>query len=144
MIDFEFVLWYINKHYFFTGLKFKTKYSNEDTFSYGEFFNRITTSLAIDTLDNKEILNDSINKWYRRLQIEAKTDILDFIKYKYKVRLGFRNWEMVTMSGKIITIDNIIRDLKGKYDKDFVEPIIEQWFENQVIIEGEKIMLKFN
>lgn len=144
MIDFKFVLWYINKHYLFTGFKFKTKYTNEEPFSYGEFFNRITTSLAIDTLDNKEILNDSINKWYRRLQIESKTDILDFVKYKYKVRLGFRNWEMVTMSGKIITIDNIIRDLKDKYDKDFIEPIIEQWFENQVIIEGEKIMLKFN
>lgn len=144
MIDFEFVLWYINKHYLFTGLKFKTKYTNEEPFSYGEFFSRITSSLALDTLDNKKLLGESINKWYRSLQIEAKNDVLDFVKYKYKIRLGFRNWEIATMSGKTITIDNIIRDLKGKYDKDFIEPIIEQWFENQVIIEGEKIMLKFN
>lgn len=143
MIDFEFVLWYINKHYLFTGLKFKTKYVNEEPFSYGEFFSKITNSLALDNLDNKETLADSINKWYKKLQIEAKTDVLDFVKYKYKIRLGFRNWEITTMSGKTITVDNIVKDLKYKYDKDFVETIIDKWFENQVINQSEKIILNF-
>jgi transcriptional regulator CtsR len=68
---------------------------------------------------------------------------LDFIKYKYKIRLGFRNWEIATMSGKTITIDNIVKDLKGKYDKEFIEPIIDEWFENQVINQSEKIILNF-
>jgi hypothetical protein len=143
MIDFNFVLWYINKHYFFTGSKFKTKYVNGESFSYNEFFDRITNSLALDTLDNKRLLSNSIYEWYRKTQIESKIDILDFIKYKYKIRLGFRNWEIATMSGKTITIDNIVKDLKGKYDKEFIEPIIDEWFENQVINQSEKIILNF-
>ena len=143
MIDFNFVLWYINKHYFFTGSKFKTKYVNGESFSYNEFFDRITNSLALDTLDNKNLLSNSIYEWYRKIRIESKIDILDFIKYKYKIRLGFRNWEIATMSGKTITIDNIVKDLKGKYDKEFIEPIIDEWFENQVINQSEKIILNF-
>jgi hypothetical protein len=143
MIDFNFVLWYINKHYFFTGSKFKTKYVNGESFSYNEFFDRITNSLALDTLDNKRLLSNSIYEWYRKIRIESKIDILDFIKYKYKIRLGFRNWEIATMSGKTITIDNIVKDLKGKYDKEFIEPIIDEWFENQVINQSEKIILNF-
>ncbi len=47
------------------------------------------------------------------------------------------------MSGKTITIDNIVKDLKGKYDKEFIEPIIDEWFENQVINQSEKIILNF-
>lgn len=143
MIDFNFVLWYINKHYFFTGSKFKTKYVNGESLSYNEFFDRITNSLALDILDNKRLLSNSIYEWYRKIQIESKIDILDFIKYKYKIRLGFRNWEIATMSGKTITIDNIVKDLKGKYDKEFIEPIIDEWFENQVINQSEKIILNF-
>jgi len=143
MIDFEFVLWYINKHYLFTGSKFRTKYMNEDLFSYNVLFDRITSSLALDNLDNKQSLANSINDWYRKHQFEAKIDVLDFIKYKYKIKLGFTNWQIVTMSGKTITIDNIVKDLKGKYDKDFIEPIVDEWFENQVIAHSEKFMLNF-
>ena len=47
------------------------------------------------------------------------------------------------MSGKTITVDNIVKDLKYKYDKDFVETIIDKWFENQVINQSEKIILNF-
>jgi hypothetical protein len=143
MIDFNFVLWYINKHYFFTGTKFKTKYANAETFSYDEFLYIITYSLALDTLDNKRLLSNSIYEWYCKSQIEYKIDILDFIKYKYKIRLGFRNWEISSMTGKTITIDNIVKDLKGKYDKEFIKPIIDEWLENQIINQSEKIILNF-
>lgn len=142
MTDSEFILWYIEKHYLFTGSKFKTKYINEEPITYIQLINNIINSLAIEKIDNKS-LYDFLYNWYLDKQNESKLDILDFIKFKYKVTLGYRSWQLSQMNGKPTTIDKIILDFKGKYDKDFISNIINNWYENQVIEYSEKIILDF-
>jgi len=139
MTDYEFVLWYINKHYLFLGSKFKLKYNISNPIDFYEFLNNVGSSLAIKTDD----LHLFLMGWKNQKIKEYKTDILDFIKYKYKVKLGNTNWIISTMSGKQVSKTEIYNVLKNKYDYDFLENILDDWFENEIIKISEKTILNF-
>jgi hypothetical protein len=139
MTDYEFVLWYINKHYLFLGSKFKLKYNISNPIDFYEFLNNVGCSLAIKTDD----LHLFLMGWKNQKIKEYKTDILDFIKYKYKVKLGNTNWIISTMSGKQVSKTEIYNVLKNKYDYDFLENILDDWFENEIIKISEKTILNF-
>jgi hypothetical protein len=138
----EFVLWYINKLYIFTGTKLTIKYSR-DNVSFSTFVSDIKSSLNINTVDKKQI-NSFLHSWYLSKQEEAKNDLLDYIKFKYKVTLGPTNWEISKMNNKIIKVNDIILDVKKQYDKEFIENVVEEWFKNEVIKTSEKIILNFD
>lgn len=138
----EFVLWYINKLYIFTGTKLTIKYSR-DNVSFSTFVSDIKSSLNITTVDKKQI-NSFLHSWYLSKQEEAKNDLLDYIKFKYKVTLGPTNWEISKMNNKIIKVNDIILDVKKQYDKEFIENVVEEWFKNEIIKTSEKIILNFD
>ena len=144
MSDSEFVLWYVNKHYLFTGLKFKYKYHIKDNhITFGQLCDNVSNSTAINKIENKT-LHEFLLKWYNNKQIEAKLDALDFIKYKYKVTLGPTSWEIAKLSGKLVRKDEIVKDLNKKYDYDFIINLIDEWFDKEMIRITETSTLHFN
>ena len=134
MTDSEFVLWYINKHYLFTGTKFKQKYLiNEDSLTFSRLYRNVSDSIAIYKVEDKP-LYDFLNNWYIDKINSAKLDIFDYLKFKYKVILGPTNWSIAKMSGQIINVNEIINELSKKnYDKEFLSEILEEWFDNEMI-----------
>ena len=48
------------------------------------------------------------------------------------------------MNGTIIKQKDIVLDLKGKYDSEFIKNIVSQWFENELIRITEQSTLHFN
>jgi hypothetical protein len=143
MSDSEFVLWYVNKHYLFTGLKFKYKYHIKDNhITFGQLCDNVSNSTAINKIEDKT-LHGFLLKWYNNKQIEAKLDALDFIKYKYKVTLGPRSWEIAKLSGKLVKKDDIVKDLNKKYDSDFIINLIDEWFDTEMIRITETSTLHF-
>jgi hypothetical protein len=143
MSDSEFVLWYVNKHYLFTGLKFKYKYLiNENNISFSEFSDNISISTGLTKIGNKT-LREFLSGWYNDKKLEAKLDALDFIKYKYKVTLGPTNWVIAKLSGQIIKKDDIIKDFKKKYDHNFISNLVDEWFDNEMIRITENSTLHF-
>lgn len=144
MSDSEFVLWYVNKHYLFTGLKFKYKYHIKDNhITFGQLCDNVSNSTAINKIENKT-LHEFLLKWYNNKQIEAKLDALDFIKYKYKVTLGPTSWEIAKLSGKLVRKDEIVKDLNKKYDYEFIINLIDEWFDKEMIRITETSTLHFN
>lgn len=141
MNNHEFILWYINKHYLFLGSKFKLKYNTGEEIDFHTFFSNVESSLALSNISGFNL--SFINNWKTEKIKEYKRDILDFIKYKYKVILGPTNWSISTMSGKIINKEMIFTQLKSKYDYDFLEKIIDEWFENEIIKVSEATILNF-
>jgi hypothetical protein len=143
MSDSEFVLWYVNKHYLFTGLKFKYKYHIKDNdITFGQLCDNVSSSIAINKIEN-QTLHQFLLKWYNNKRIEAKLDTLDFIKYKYKVTLGPRSWEIAKLSGKIVKKDDIVKDLNKKYDYNFIINLIDEWFDNEMVRITETSTLHF-
>jgi hypothetical protein len=143
MTESEFVLWYVNKHYLFTGSKFKYKYTLDETsISFAILYRNINDSIAIDKVDG-ELLYDFMLNWYTVNEKNAKIDVLDFLKYKYKVTLGPTNWVISKMSGKIVNTNNIISELNKHYDIEFLATTIEDWFENEMIRITETSTLHF-
>lgn len=143
MTESEFVLWYVNKHYLFTGSKFKYKYILDETsISFAILYRNINDSIAIDKIDG-ELLYDFMLNWYTVNGKNAKIDVLDFLKYKYKVTLGPTNWVIAKMSGKIVNTNNIISELNKHYDIEFLATTIEDWFENEMIRITETSTLHF-
>lgn len=139
MSESEFVLWYINKIYLFTGGEFKRKYLiDEPPISSYKLAKEVSSSLNVTEVDGFT-LSEFISKWYDEKRIEAKKDILDYIKFKYKVNLGYINWEITDMRGKKKTQSDIMVDFKSKYDIRFITSVIEEWFDNEVIRYNEKI-----
>ena len=144
MSDSEFVLWYVNKHYLFTGLKFKYKYHIKDNhITFGQLCDNVSNSTAINKIENKT-LHEFLLKWYNNKQIEAKLDALDFIKYKYKVTLGPTSWDIAKLSGKLVRKDEIVKDLNKKYDYEFIINLIDEWFDKEMIRITETSTLHFN
>lgn len=143
MKDSDFVLWYVNKHYLFTGIGFKYKYLiNENHINFNKFYNNILNSTGINKIGNKT-LREFLFKWYNTKISEAKLDILDYIKYKYKVTLGPTNWVITKMSGEIIKKSDIAIDLNKKYDSKLITNLIEQWFDDELIRITENSTLHF-
>lgn len=138
----EFVLWYVNKIYMFTGSKIKIKYS-DDYISFSEFVGNVKSSLNISIVDNKDMYT-FLSSWYLLKQKEGKNDLLDYIRFKYKVTLGDTNWEIMTMNNKPVKISDIVLNIKNKYDSDFVEKVVKYWFENEIISASEKLISNFN
>jgi hypothetical protein len=142
MSDSEFVLWYVNKHYLFTGSKFKHKYLGNEMITLSQLYDNVSSSTAINRIGNKT-LHSFLSEWISKLKYEAKSDALDFIKYKYKVTLGPRSWVIAKLSGKIVQKDDIINDLIKKYDSNFISDLIEEWFDNEMIRITEVSTLHF-
>lgn len=143
MNDSDFVLWYVNKHYLFTGLDFKYKYLiNEGHINFNIFYNNILNSTGINKIEGKT-LHEFLFKWYNTKTSEAKIDILDYIKYKYKVTLGPTKWVIAKMSGEIIKKSDIAIDLKKIYDSKLITNLIEQWFDDELIRITENSTLHF-
>jgi hypothetical protein len=143
MSDSEFLLWYINKIYLFTGSEIKYKYLVDDEpLSIYEVNENIKYSLNITDSTNKSF--NILKKWYDDLKYLATEDVIDFIKFKYKVSLGPTNWEITNFSGKKVTIEDIYIGLRGKYDEKFIKNIVNHWFENEIIKVSEDMILRFN
>lgn len=143
MNDSDFIFWYVNKHYLFTGIGFKYKYLiNENHINFDKFYNNILNSTGINKIGNKT-LREFLFKWYNTKISEAKLDILDYIKYKYKVTLGPTNWVIAKMSGEIIKKSDIAIDLNKKYDSKLITNLSEQWFDGELIRITENSTLHF-
>lgn len=142
MTDEEFVFWYIKKIYIFTGLKFRKKYLNDEV-TIINIIEDVRYSLSIDKLNNKTISKELLD-WYNKEQKNANNDILDYIRFKYKVTLGPTSWVISRMNGTTIKQKDIVSDLKGKYDSEFIKNIVSQWFENELIRITEQSTLHFN
>jgi hypothetical protein len=142
MTDEEFVFWYIKKICIFTGLKFRKKYLNDEV-TIINIIEDVRYSLSIDKLNNKTISKELLD-WYNKEQKNANNDILDYIRFKYKVTLGPTSWVISRMNGTIIKKKDIVSDLKGKYDSEFIKNIVSQWFENELIRITEQSTLHFN
>ena len=124
MSNSEFLLWYINKVYLFTGTKIKYKFMvGEEPLTLYELKENIQYSLNISDSD-KKITSELINKWYSDLKYYATEDVMDFIKFKYKVKLGPTNWEISNLKGKKVSTKDIELDLKGKYDEEFLSYLL--------------------
>ena len=144
MSNSEFLLWYINKVYLFTGNKIKYKFMvGEEPLTLYELKENIQYSLNIPDSDNKTT-SELINKWYSDLKYHATNDVMDFIKFKYKVKLGSTYWEIVNLKGKKVSTKDIQLDLKGKYDEEFLKNLVDKWFENEVIRVSEDMILRFD
>lgn len=142
MTDSEFILWYINKNYLFTGLKFKYKYSIKDDFSISQLYRNVLDAIPIDMVEGKP-LYDFILNWYSIKLNDSKMDVFDFLKFKYKVTLGQTSWVITKMSGQLVTIDDIIVMLNKNYDDEFLKSTIGEWYENEMIKITEQSMLHF-
>lgn len=138
----EFVLWYIDKLYLFTGSTLKRKYSI-DVLTFSEFVGEVKSSLNISIVDKKEMYS-FLHTWYSNKKKEAKIDLLDYIRFKYKVTLGPTNWVISNMKNKTVKISDVINDVKKQYDSDFIKEVVEEWFENEIINISEKLILNFN
>lgn len=142
MTDSEFILWYINKNYLFTGLKFKYKYCIKDDFTISQLYRNVLDAIPIDMVEGKP-LYDFIFNWYSIKLNDSKMDIFDFLKFKYKVTLGQTSWVITKMSGQPVTIDDIIVMLNKNYDDEFLKSTIGEWYENEMIKITEQSMLHF-
>jgi hypothetical protein len=143
MTESEFVLWYVNKHYLFNGLTMRYKYQHDNhSINFNSFCDKVKKSISIDILDG-ESLNNYLLSWFKNKQIEAKSDILDYIKYKYKVTLGPTSWVISKLNGKIVNECDIITCFKQKYENEFIERIIIDWYENEMIRITETSTLHF-
>lgn len=142
MTDSEFILWYINKNYLFTGLKFKYKYSIKDDFTISQLYRNVLDAIPIDMVEGKP-LYDFIFNWYSIKLNDSKMDVFDFLKFKYKVTLGQTSWVITKMSGQPVTIDDIIVMLNKNYDDEFLKSTIGEWYENEMIKITEQSMLHF-
>jgi hypothetical protein len=143
MSDTEFLLWYINKIYLFTGSEIKYKYLlDEEPLSIYEVNENVKYSLNIT--DSPDECFTILKKWYNDLRYYATEDLVDFIKYKYKITLGPRSWEIINLKGKKVTTKDICVDLRGKYDENFIKKVVDDWFDNEVIRVSEEMILKFN
>ena len=141
MSESEFVTWYINKIYIFTGTNFKRKYTYDNITLY-QLSNEIKSSLRMDKVSGNDILS-FISNMFRNKKMEYKLDTLDYIRLKYKIVLGYRNWEIVTLSGEPVDEVKIVSDLKHKYDLEFISEIVDEWFENEIVNLTEKSILQF-
>jgi hypothetical protein len=143
MNDSEFLLWYINKIYLFTGSEIKYKYLvDEQPLSIYEVNENVKYSLNIR--GSSDDCFTILKKWYNDLRHYATEDLIDFIKYKYKVTLGPRSWDIANLKGKKVTTKDICADLNGKYDEKFIKDVVDYWFDNEVIRVSEEMILKFN
>lgn len=143
MSDSEFLLWYINKIYLFTGSEIKYKYLvDEEPLNIYKLNENIRYSLNITDSTNQSFA--ILKKWYDDLRYSATEDIIDFIKFKYKVALGPTNWEITNFKGKKVTTKDICTQLRGKYDEKFIKNTVDHWFENEIIKVSEDMILRFD
>lgn len=144
MVDSKFVLNYLNNIYLFTGTEIKYKYFlDEEPLNLYQLIDNLKYSLHISDIDGKPI-SEFIHKWYMQLKKEATDDVLDFIKFKYKIILGSRNWEIIDFKGKKFKINDLELDLNKKYDENFLNDVINDWFDNEIIRLSEKMILTFD
>jgi len=143
MSESEFLLYYIDKKYICIGDKFRLKYVNDEPFGYHYFLGDLKYSLGFDKINGKPI-SEFLSTWYAQLIKDFENDILDFIRFKYKVKLGYTNWVISDFKNGEIKIKEIILKFKGKYSHDFTEKIINDWFVNEIVSISEKTILNFN
>lgn len=138
--DLEFIDWYLDKHYIFSGGKVYHKFNVNQTplFKYEivEMFCNVIPS-------NKDVVDKYVRDKIESNIKKNKEDIINFLNYNYKVKLGHRSWDIVNLRGKIITIDNIVQSYKYEINKGYVKKIISQWFEDEMINQTEKIIIDF-
>jgi hypothetical protein len=138
----EFVIWYLNKLYLCKGQKIYYKFLiNEESLTLYQLKENIHYSLGFNDIKTTDNL---INNWYQTIINSFKDDILDYLKFKYKVILGSNSWWIVNFKGDKTSINDIKLELIKKYDNDFLDEIIDEWFDNEVIKLSESLMFKFD
>jgi hypothetical protein len=143
MTESEFLFYYINKKYVCLGDGFRLKYLNDEPFGYYYFLDDLKYSLGFDEINNKPI-SELVKTWHNQLIKDFENDILDYIRFKYKVKLGYRNWVICDFKGKEIEIKDIVYEFKSKYSYSFIEKIINNWFVNECVRISEQTILNFN
>lgn len=138
--DLDFIDWYLDKHYIFSGDKVYHKFNVNQAPLYKyeivEMFCNVIPS-------NKDVVDKYVRDKIESNVKKSKEDIINFLNYNYKVKLGHRSWDIVNLRGKIITIDNIVQSYKYEINKEYVEKIISKWFEDEMINQTEKIIIDF-
>jgi hypothetical protein len=143
MDDAEFVMWYVNKHYIFTGTKFKYRFLiNELPITINELNDNISNSISIKHVGSETLYNFLID-WYNKERLKYKLDILDFLRFKYKVSLGLRSWIISDFKNKEVKKNDIFNFLSKNYDKDFIDEVINYWVDNEMIMITESTTIRF-
>jgi hypothetical protein len=138
----EFVIWYLNKLYLCKGKKIYYKFLiNEESLTLYQLKENIHYSLGFNDIKTTDKL---INNWYQTIINSFKGDILDYLKFKYKVILGSNSWWIVNFKGVKTPINDIKLELIKKYDNGFLDEIIDEWFDNEVVKISESLMFKFD
>lgn len=142
--DLDFLDWYVNKHYIFSGdliyIKFNTY---EAPITAHQFIIDITSIFGCDILDNGLSINEYVRSIIKSNSDNLKKDILDYLKFKFKVSLGPRSWLITDFSGKEFTIEDVCKSYKGCLNHKFLGIIVNNWFEETMITKSEAIILKF-
>jgi hypothetical protein len=143
MDDAEFVMWYVNKHYIFTGTKFKYHFLiNEPPITINELNDNISNSISIKHVGSETLYNFLID-WYNKERLKYKLDILDFLRFNYKVSLGLRSWIISDFKNKEVKKNDIFNFLSKNYDKDFIDEVINYWVDNEMIMITESTTIRF-
>lgn len=144
--ELDFIDWYVNKHFYFFGDKVYYKYyHHEEAMGVYTFIGIVKDNLGVDLKSDSGInLDDYLHDLIKDVKGRTEKDIIDFLKFKYKVKLGIRSWDIVTFSGKIVTIDDVCSSYKQTLNVEFVKSVVEKWFENEMISSAEKIILNFD
>jgi hypothetical protein len=142
--ELEFVDWYVDKYFYFFGDKVCYKYlHHEESMNVYKFIEIVKYNIG-NNLKLEVDFNDYLFGLVKSSRDKTEKDIIDFLKFKYKVKLGIRSWDIVTFSGNIVTIDDVCSTYKQGLNVEFVKSVVEKWFENEIISSAEKIILNFD
>ncbi len=142
MDDIEFIDWFFNKRYLFFGEHIKYKFNNQIIKSVNNLILEVEYSIGSNNNNNNNIKEYIISK-YNHYISESKNDINDFLNFKYKVSINNFGWNITNRLGTIIERSTIINQLNKKYNDDFIIKVIDDWFDDKIITETKKNMLKF-
>lgn len=84
-------------------------------------------------------IGDYIREWFNEHKSEVISDI-NLRLGELNVVLGARSWQCVTKNGDPYFWKALVLEFKGKYGKRLIKSIYDEWFEEKVLEESEKIM----
>lgn len=98
----------------------------------------------VETYDNWTVdetgktVKDYINDWLEKELITMKNKVMDSFKH-FKVKLGLTGWDIYD-GDKLIDMKTLQFETLSVYDRETVRIFFNEWYEQVIIEESEKIM----
>lgn len=116
------------------------KYNKE--YSGSEFSRIFLTIFDTYKTDDNRLPFEICQEWYDKQKKKYTKQIDEFLK-DCQVKLGMREWFVISKDEKTLTEDDIKKMFKHTIDVKFIEKYYERWLSEKILDESEKIMRVF-